>query len=161
TLLFPDPGAPVVYAEVARRAGPDLSPADARSRFVGAYRTQELIDRESGWATSEEREHDRWRAIVAATLRGVPDPDACFRELFEHFAEPAAWRLHPDAPTVIAALHARGLVLGIGSNYDARLWSVLDGLPELAPLRERTVISAAVGFRKPSGKFFREVVRVA
>ena len=38
---------------------------------------------------------------------------------------------------------------------------MLDGFPELAPLRERTVISAAVGFRKPSAKFFREVVRVA
>ena len=64
-------------------------------RFVEAYRTQELIDRAAGWVTSEERERDRWRSIVAATLRGVPDPDACFRELFDHFAKPTSWRLGP------------------------------------------------------------------
>ncbi len=161
TLLFPNPIAPTVYAEVAGRHGLSLSPAQVRSRFVEAYKTQELIDREAGWVTSEEREHDRWRSIVAATLRGVPDPDACFRELFEHFSKPAAWRLARDAAEVIGKLAARGFVLGLGSNYDARLWGVLDGFPELAPLRERVVISAAVGFRKPSAQFFRELTRLA
>jgi putative hydrolase of the HAD superfamily len=161
TLLFPDPGALAVYAEVARKLGLDLTPADVRARFVEAYRAHELIDRESGWVTSEEREHDRWRSIVATTLRDLSDPEACFPELFEHFAKPASWRLGRDVAAVIAALSRRGFVLGLGSNYDSRLWSVLDGFPELAPLRERTVISAAVGFRKPSEKFFREMVRVA
>lgn len=160
TLLFPNPGAPTAYAEAARHAGLDLTPADTRARFVEAYRTQELIDREAGWVTSEGREHDRWRSIVAATLRGVPDPDACFRELFDHFARPTSWRLAADATAIVEQLSQRGLVLGLGSNYDARLWSVLDGFPELAPLRARIVISAAVGFRKPSVKFFGEVVRV-
>lgn len=161
TVLFPCPTAPVVYAEVAARAGLRLSPDAVRDRFLDAYRVQEAADRAAGWGTSEERERDRWHTIVTSTLRGVTDPDACFAELYEYFSKPAGWRVGEDAAEVVAALRDRGFVVGMGSNYDARLWSVLDGFPELAPLRERTVVSAAVGFRKPAREFFREVARVA
>jgi putative hydrolase of the HAD superfamily len=160
TILFPDPPALTVYADTARRDGIELPPAEIRSRFLDAYATEERIDRNSGWLTSEERERARWRTIVGACLREVPDVDACFAELFNHFAEPTGWRLNPDAAGVLSHLAAHGLVLGMGSNYDSRLWSVLAGFPELNPLRARVVISAAVGFRKPAPEFFAEVVRV-
>ena len=161
TLLFPKPSALVVYATVARTMGLELAPAEVRTRFLAAYRNQETADRLTGWITSEEREHGRWQAIVHETLLGVSDPEVCFRELYEHFSKPSAWEVNPHAAFVLDKLQVRGLVLGMGSNYDARLWSVLEGFPELAPLREHTVISAAVGFRKPAAQFFAEVVRVA
>ncbi|WP_439622818.1 HAD-IA family hydrolase [Gemmata sp.] len=161
TLIFPNPSALVVYADVARRAGLDLAPDEVRRRFVAAYRTQENADRAAGWATSEDRERTRWHAIVCETLAGVPDPGACFAALYDHFAGPAAWTVNPHAAPTITKLTERGLVVGLGSNYDARLLSVLDGFPELDPLRERTVVSAAVGFRKPAAEFFAEVVRLA
>jgi putative hydrolase of the HAD superfamily len=161
TLLLPDPPAPVVYADAARRRGLTLSPEEVRTRFVAAYRREEEADATTGWVTSEDRERRRWHRIVTDALAGVPDPDDCFRELFDHFARPTAWRLAPDAAEVLPALQARGLVLGLGSNYDARLLSVLDGFGELAPLRECVVISAAVGVRKPGSAFFGEVVRAA
>jgi putative hydrolase of the HAD superfamily len=161
TLLFPDPPAVMVYADAARRAGVELAPAEIRTRFTEAFAAEERADRDAGWVTSEQREHHRWRTIVGACLREVRDADACFAGLFEHFARPTAWQLHTDAATVISQLSARGLVLGMGSNYDSRLWSVLGGFPELNPLRDRVTISAAVGFRKPAREFFAEVVRVA
>jgi putative hydrolase of the HAD superfamily len=161
TLLFPEPGAPEIYAAVAARHGLNLSGAEVRSRFLAAFRAEEDMDRLAGWVTSEAREVDRWRRIVSETLAGVAGPEACFRELFDHFSRPGAWRVDPHARSVLATLHERGLVLGLGSNYDARLWSVLRGFPELAPLRDRVVVSAAVGFRKPAEEFFREVARVA
>jgi putative hydrolase of the HAD superfamily len=161
TLLFPDPPAYLIYSQVARRAGLDLPPEEVRRRFGTAYRAEEEIDRAAGWVTSEGREADRWRRIVRESLAGVPDPDACFRELFDHFARSGAWRVDPDAPALLRHLRDRGLLLGLASNYDARVLSVLDGLPELAALRDRVVVSAAVGFRKPAMEFFREVVRVA
>ncbi|MDB5312268.1 MAG: dUMP phosphatase [Gemmataceae bacterium] len=161
TLLFPEPSALAVYADLVRRSGHDVSEAEIRERFVAAYRAQEEADRAAGWATSEERERERWHRIVTTTLRGVPDPDACFRELFDHFSRPTAWRLAPGAENVIGALTRRGLTLGLGTNYDARVWPVLDGFPALDPLRPRVVVSAAVGFRKPATGFFREVIRTA
>jgi putative hydrolase of the HAD superfamily len=161
TVLFPEPGAPVVYADTARRAGLDLPPDVIRDRFVEAYLREEARDATANWATSEPREAERWRVIVSDALAGVPDPEACFAHLFEHFAQPHAWRVPSDAATVFAALEARGLTLGMGSNYDARLLSVLAGFPELVPLCGRVVVSAAVGWRKPSPAFFAEVLRVA
>ena len=161
TLLYPDPSAPVIYAETALRHGLVLSPAEVRARFIAAYRAEEAADAATGWETSEARERDRWRRIVADTLAGVSNPDACFRYLFDHFAQPAAWRVAPDAAEVFTALHRRGLVLGLGSNYDERLWPVLAGFPELDPLRDRVLISSAVGVRKPGAGFFREVARAA
>jgi putative hydrolase of the HAD superfamily len=161
TLLFPKPAAPTVYADVARRAGLELSPDDVRTRFLAAYRAQEQLDRNAGWVTSEERERERWQTIVGDTLRGVPDPDACFHELFEHFAKPTAWEVDPHIGSVLEKLLERGFVVGMGSNYDSRLLSVLAGFPELAPLQERVVVSATVGFRKPAAEFFRAVITSA
>lgn len=161
TLLFPDPPAASVYAAAARRRGVAISEHEIRSRFLAAYREQEAIDREAGWVTSEERERQRWRAIVTASLPGVPDPEGCFHELYAHFARPQAWQLHPEAAMVVAQLRQRGYQVGVGSNYDSRLASVLAGMPDLAVPSENVVISAAVGRRKPSELFFRELVRVA
>ncbi|HJZ60259.1 MAG TPA: HAD-IA family hydrolase [Gemmataceae bacterium] len=161
TLLFPVPSAVLIYSGVALRLGVHMPHDEIRDRFLAAYRAEEQIDRKTNWVTSEEREVARWRRIVANTLVDVPDTAACFRELFEHFARPAAWTVNPDAAAVFAALQDRGITLGLASNYDARLWSVIDGHPELTPLCDRVVISAAIGFRKPAPEFFREVVRVA
>jgi putative hydrolase of the HAD superfamily len=161
TLLFPRPGATAVYAGMARRHGLDLDPTAIRQRFLAAFVAEEQIDRAAGWVTSEEREVVRWRRIVFEALPGVPDPESCFRELFDHFAQPSAWTVNPDAAAVFPTLQERSLILGLGSNYDARLRSVVDGHADLAPLRDRVVISAAVGHRKPAAEFFAEVVRVA
>ena len=161
TLLFPEPSAPAVYAEVARGFGLHLSATEVRERFLTAYRREEAADVARGWTTSEERERDRWRTIVTTTLAGATDPGACFAHLFEHYSRPAAWRVHPEAVESLAALSERGLVLGMGSNYDARLLTVLAGFPELEPLRARVVVSAAVGWRKPAAAFFAEVATVA
>lgn len=161
TLLFPAPAAPDVYAGAARRRGVECGPADILARFATAFRAEEAADRAAGWVTSEEREVARWRRIVAETLPGVPDPDGCFRELYDHFADPANWAVSPDAAAVFAALQSRGIAVGLGSNYDARLCRVLDGHPGLDALRERVVVSATVGHRKPAAAFFDEVTRLA
>lgn len=161
TLLFPEPSAIEVYGAVAARRGLHMSLDEIRSRFISAYRAEESADKSADWVTSESREELRWRRIVGATLQGITDPDACFRELFDHFARPDAWRVNPDAEFVLARLQERKLVLGIGSNYDSRLLPVLDGLIALVPVRDRVVISAAIGFRKPALEFFREIVHRA
>lgn len=161
TLIHPRPSAPTVYAAVARRYGLPLTAADVRERFVAAYLKEEAADVASNWATSEARERARWHTIVCDTLVGASDPEACYRELFDHFASPDAWALDPDAGAVLRALAARGLVLGMGSNYDERLWSVLAGFAELELLKGRVLVSSEVGVRKPGSGFFTEVARAA
>lgn len=157
TVLLPYPGAVTVYTDMARRYG--LEPNSIRSRLIDAFRDEDQFDKRAGWITSEDRERERWRTIVRRTL---PDaPDDCFHELYQHFADARAWRVPADAPLVFAKLAERGLRLGLASNYDSRLDTVLAGRPELAPLMGRVVVSSRVGVRKPGAGFFRHVVELA
>jgi putative hydrolase of the HAD superfamily len=159
TILFPQPAAALVYAEVGRRHGSRYSEAEIDVRFREAFRQQEKLDELLGWATSEWREEQRWRQIVGHVLDDVADA-ACFRELWDHFAQPGAWRCAGGTGPVLRELHCRGYRLGLASNFDGRLRSVVAGLPELSPI-DRIVISSEVGFRKPAGCFFKAVTTAA
>lgn len=159
TVIFPSPSASTVYVEVARRHGFALDPAAVRERLWTQFRVEETLDREREWVTSEAREEARWRAIVSAAVAGATDE--LFRELYLHFAQPHAWTVPPAAAECIARLHARGVKLGLASNYDSRLESVVAGTPAFHPLRDRLVISSLVGTRKPGRAFFDAVVQSA
>jgi putative hydrolase of the HAD superfamily len=158
TLLHPDPPAAVVYCQIGRDFGSQFSQEMIESRFRQAFRDEELIDQKGGWRTSETREIERWRHIVARVLDDVRDPDACFRLLFAHFARPESWRCQQDAGPVLEALAGKGFSLGLASNYDSRLRTVVQGKPELRAIRH-LIISSEVGWRKPAREFFAAVCR--
>jgi putative hydrolase of the HAD superfamily len=158
TLLAPAVHPARTYVEAARRYGAELSDAVVRERFITAFQREEEVDEQAGWRVDEAREHQRWRRIVATCLREVADLEACFRDLWEHFSRPAAWRPHPEAARVLGELQGRGVVVGIASNFDARLLSVLEGIVELSLVRGRCVISSLAGFRKPAPQLFQAVV---
>jgi putative hydrolase of the HAD superfamily len=161
TLLYPVTPPAETYAEAALRQGVTLDPELVLSRFRTAFRVEEEADRAAGWVTNEPREVERWRRIVAASLPELPDPGRGFTELFAHFARPDAWGVRRDAGRILAELDRRGVVLGIGSNLDSRLLGIVAGHDGLKPVARRVVVSAAVGYRKPSPRFFEAVVRAA
>jgi putative hydrolase of the HAD superfamily len=158
TLISPDPPAPAVYAAVGHRYGTRLDVDVIAARFRAVFRAEEEVDRAAGWRTDEAREERRWRAIVAATLEDVTDAESCFHDLWHHFARPSAWRCDADAGPVIAELRRRGLTVGIASNFDGRLRTVVAGLPALASVAP-LVISSEIGWRKPAGAFFDAVAQ--
>jgi len=86
----------------------------------------------------------------------VRETDGLFESLWNHFAEPKHWRLYDDAARAWAALAARGVMLGVASNFDARLEGVLRGLLPTAAAG-RQFISSKVRWRKPSEGFFASV----
>ena len=152
TLIFPNPGAATVYAEGAERHGIAVNPADIGPKLWAQFRIEEEADRIADWVTSEAREEQRWRNIVFAALPGATEE--LFRELYRHFSQPTAWSVPPAAAELLTELHRRGFLLGMASNYDSRLASVVNGNPSLAPVRDRLVISSLVGVRKPGRGFF-------
>jgi putative hydrolase of the HAD superfamily len=154
TLIRPQPPAPVVYAAVGRRFGSRRDAPEIAVRFREAFCREEAWDQLHGLRTSPEREIERWRRIVGTVLDDVSDAEACYQELFAHFSRPQAWACDPEAGPTLAALAARGLTLGIGSNYDSRLRTVAEGLSELRPARH-LVISSEIGWRKPAVAFFQ------
>lgn len=159
TLIHPDPPAPQRYAEVGKRYGSRLGAAEITDRFRAAFRKEEEADRLAGFRTSGQREISRWRHIVGRALDDIADPEACFQELFSWFSRPDAWRVEPETGHVLGALASRNFTLGIASNYDRRLYSVIDGKRELTPASDIVVVSAEIGWRKPAPEFFEALCR--
>src|SRR5262249_37842345 len=135
------------------RFGSHYSADTVAGRFTAAFSAEEAVDRDVGWRTSEDRERRRWRNIVARVLDDVNNPEACFSDLYRHFARPDAWRCEADTAAVLQHLPPRGPRLALASNYDYRLRSVVAGLAALKPITH-LIISSEIGWRKPARQFF-------
>ncbi len=100
-----------------------------------------------------------WREIVRRTLRAADgtarlrDPDACFDEIFAHYARAAAWQVAPGAEVALGELGRRGLRLAVVSNFDTRLEGILAGL-ELSHHFERIILPAEARIAKPDPRIF-------
>jgi putative hydrolase of the HAD superfamily len=158
TLINPDPPAAVVYFQTGQRFGSRVPQELIEERFRRTFAEEEQLDRERGWQTSESREIERWKHIVAGVLDDIRDPEGCFRELFQYFAQAESWRCLPQAGPVLEALAKRGFSLGMASNYDSRLRTVVQGKAELRSIGH-LIISSEIGWRKPSEKFFAAIGR--
>lgn len=148
TLIEPWPSVGHVYAEVAERHGYQFAHEALNQRFRAA------------WKAKRNFQHSRadWAALVQDTF-GTSDCDSFFPELYDRFASAKVWRVFDDVRPTLLRLKEQGTKLGIISNWDERLRPLLESL-ELAPFFDAIVISAEVGFCKPSPEIFREALRM-
>src|SRR5579863_2729754 len=135
TLITPVPSAGDVYHQTARHFGSRLDAVEIARRFKQAFCNAELADasaaEEARLVTSETRERERWKRIVAEVIDDIPDAAACFNQLFAHFARSDSWQCFDDVPELLARLESRGYLLAIASSFDRRLHEVCDGFPAL------------------------------
>jgi putative hydrolase of the HAD superfamily len=80
--------------------------------------------------------------------------DDFFERVFHVFEEPASWQLFPETVRTLAALKAQGVELGIISNFDSRLFSVMRGLG-LAETFDTVTISSLAHAAKPAPRIFQ------
>lgn len=80
--------------------------------------------------------------------------DEFFEEAFQRFDGPELWQLYPDTRLALETLRARGLELGIVSNFDSRLFNVLRGLG-LESHFDTVTISSLARAAKPAPGIFR------
>ena len=150
TLIHADPAVHLAYYRIASRHGSKRTAAEVGQRVKEALsdaRSPEL-------ATSEEGEQRYWQDVVNSVFPELADTPACFEQLWQHFARPDSWLCYADAEETLPALRDRGLQLGIASNFDKRLHSVLDGLPITL---DRRFVASEIGWRKPSPLFFEQI----
>jgi putative hydrolase of the HAD superfamily len=151
TLIRPWPSVGHVYGEVAARHGhSNITPEILNRQFAAAWRAKKGFD------------HSRpaWLALVKATFAGCLDKAAVqrlFGEIYDCFAAPEAWRIFDDVQPTLQTLRDCGFKLGIISNWDERLRPLLARL-ELDAYFDLIVISAEVGFAKPSCQIFQRAV---
>lgn len=152
-----------VYAAVARAHGlavqeEELGPAMTRAH---AALPQRLVD-------GSFRYSDGWfRAFQRQVFADFALPEARFealsRDLFAAFEDARTFRLHDGARELVATLRARGLVVGLISNWSARLGPLLEALG-LAQAFDVVLGSAELELEKPDPRLFRlalERARVA
>ncbi len=96
-------------------------------------------------------EREWWRQRVSETfapLGKFTNFDAYFGALFAHFANPDHWIADLEAAPMLQRLKSDGLKLGVISNFDYRLYRILDGL-DLTRFFDSITISSEAGYAKP------------
>lgn len=159
TLFHTREPAGLSYAKMARRFGLQADDARVADSFRRAFAAAPGLAFGPGHEPAELRRLERewWRRLVRATFASIgefADFEAYFDALFAFFADPANWICDPDAPVLLAALNESGLELGVISNFDYRIYAILDAL-ELARHFDSITISSEVGYAKPAPEIFR------
>ena len=157
TLLVPQEPIGATYARLAGEHGADVPPSrldDAFRRVLAAAPPNVQTGPDAA-----ERERRWWLLRVRETFRAADgmarfdDFEAFFARVFAHYASAAAWRLTPGALACLDTLAARGLRLGVLSNFDTRLRAVLTGLG-LGERFEVVTLPADAGAAKPARAIF-------
>lgn len=79
--------------------------------------------------------------------------DEFFDQVFRAFEDHRSWSLFPETISTLAQLKARGLELGIISNFDSRLFTVMRGLG-IADSFDTVTISSLAQAAKPAPQIF-------
>lgn len=157
TLLKPHPSVSEVCRQVLAEAGHihDLSAIDRLMPLVDAYYEDRYRADDTFW-TNEEETSSVWVGMYSVMCRELgihADAAILAGRVYEEFGNPSRWRLYDDVLPAFERLLARGIRLGIISNWDSRLTRVLEGLG-VGDYVETIVSSADVRLRKPDPRIF-------
>jgi len=150
-----------IYARLAREHGKDVSMSDLEAGFRRCFvdappmafpeaSPEQVLLLEKQW----------WRDIVHdvfAPLGPFPRFGDYFDVLFAYFARPDAWQLYPETVSTLTALASRRFRLGVISNFDSRLFGLLDGFG-LTHFFDPIVISTHAGAAKPEKAIFAQAL---
>ncbi len=154
TLLREDPSRFAIYAEAAQKRGIVIDPETMRAHMIRAHHE---LPRTIGGAY---RYSDPWflafiQRIFHASLGLAPQTvEEIAAELFARFESPRTFRLFPGVEELLAGARQSGLVVGLISNWSARLPRLLSilGLDQHVDF---VLCSAIVELEKPDPAIFR------
>jgi putative hydrolase of the HAD superfamily len=172
TLVF-DVGGTLLHLDLDRLAQAYVQACDARGLVVDAARTRAILreleselprrSRERQISLEEENGQKFWVGFYSEGFRrlGVQeDMTAPATEITQRFQEAGFETLYPDVVPALEALLARGVRLGILSNFSSNLEDVLR-LMGVHQYFSFFVVSALVGVEKPDPRIFDLLVQAA
>ncbi|MGI0487917.1 HAD-IA family hydrolase [Pantanalinema rosaneae CENA516] len=149
-----------VYSDIARRYGVTVSPTLLDQAFFQSFQAVGSPAFPETEATElQAKEFSWWMTIATHTFKQVgafhqfPDFGEFFAELYDHFATANPWFVYPDVRPALQHWQQLGIPLGILSNFDSRLYTVLYAL-DLADYFTSITISTEVGAAKPDARIF-------
>jgi putative hydrolase of the HAD superfamily len=160
TLFGVQGGVGQIYSRFAREAGVSVTAKAIDKAFIESFRAAPRmafpgIDR----AEIPEYEYQWWRAIAhqtftnAGAIEQFSDFNTFFAPLYDYFAQAEAWFIYDDVPEALSYWQSMGLQLGVISNFDSRLYPVLEAL-HISHFFASITISTEVGAAKPDAAIF-------
>lgn len=149
-----------VYQQFASQWGINISPLTVNRAFFESFKAAPpMAFPEAESAKIPELEFEWWCKIAAETYKKVgvleqfSDFRSFFRELYDCFATAEPWFVYPDVKPTLTQWRDSGIKLAVLSNFDSRLYRVLEAL-KLADFFSNITISTEVGAAKPDSKIF-------
>jgi putative hydrolase of the HAD superfamily len=162
TLMKPSRSVGESYAIFAARSGVEVSPSDLSKRFRVCFgEAPQLAFPRASDESIAGLERNWWKNLVAQVFEPFgrfENFDRFFAELFDYFADAGAWSLYPEVVDTLAALQGRGLGLSVISNFDSRLFKILDGLG-VGSCFDQIFVSSRVGYAKPQAQIFHAALK--
>ncbi|KAI8146349.1 HAD-like domain-containing protein [Fennellomyces sp. T-0311] len=166
TLYKPKGSLSSQYTQEAVRHGLNVTTAAVRENFGLAYKKQ--LDRAPFYGMHlGMASRTWWEELVYATFLGAGatkkdlDPvfDSLFDTLYTRFMTKDGYTTFPDVRRTLSELRRRGFHMGVISNSDERLPSVIKSL-ELDPYFDFVLPSCAAGYEKPDAQIFQKACEI-
>jgi len=142
-----------IYSEVARKYGSTALPTEIQAAFLRQFQ-------HSGPLTTDN-EKQWWSEIVFRVFDDVgmvSNFERFFEEVYEEFRDARGWRLFPETLDVLQELRRLEFKLGVISNFDSRIYTVMRSLKILS-FFDSITISSETGFAKPHPEIFQAAIR--
>ena len=162
TIMRPDPSWEHVYQIAFAEYGIEITPEQLRGALRAVYQ-HGGYGFEGRFEPTEETSYRRSVELDqrAITELGLGDmPDEFFRRVAELFLVTSHWHVFPDTLPALDTLKARGLVLGVVSNWVWTLPELLHSL-DLVSHFDFIVASSRVGYEKPHAGIFEHALELA
>jgi putative hydrolase of the HAD superfamily len=159
TLLAPAPSFQGRFVAVAADHGLPLEEAAVDAAIADAVRAASWP---SDW-TDPATQREFWTGFYRQVLGGLGHQDegmALADALFEAFSDPAGYRLFDDVRPALDELAARGIKLGVVSNFEPWLEDILD-LQGIGDRFAAVAISGKLGVAKPDPEIFKAALTEA
>jgi putative hydrolase of the HAD superfamily len=148
------------YCAIARQFGVRATPEQVNQAFFHSFQAAPpMAFPGANTAEIPRKEYEWWEKIAHQTFQQVglveqfSDFSAFFATLYDYFAGADPWFVYPEVPRSLAYWRKQQIELGVLSNFDTRLHSVLKALG----LREyftSVTISTEAGAAKPNPTVF-------
>jgi putative hydrolase of the HAD superfamily len=150
-----------IYLNVTRRFAVELDPALLDQAFYASFKAAPPMAF-PGVPLAEIPQHEYawWKAVAEDTFRRAggyeqfTDFSAFFTQLYSYFESAEPWFIYPDTLEFLNYWRQKNVPLGIVSNFDSRIYSVLNVL-NLTQYFASITISTEVRAAKPDPLVFQ------
>ncbi|MBE9065085.1 HAD-IA family hydrolase [Leptolyngbya cf. ectocarpi LEGE 11479] len=149
-----------VYQTLAQQAGVDASAKGLDQAFYRSFAAADgMAFPDVSAVEIPHREYLWWLDLAKDTfqradiLSQFSDFEGFFEGVYQHFATAEPWEVYPETVSSLQRWQRMDITLGIISNFDSRIYAVLDAL-ELRQYFQTITISTEAGAAKPDPLIF-------